>query len=508
MNNILLIFFLLINTKEYIVLPLKTFHEENFTQINNSKSFNSEDFLNYWLPNEMYSYLYIGTPKSKIYTFLEFDDYASYMDNSICKFPSKYNNESSSTFISTSNYIVSYSQFSNMCFAKENFSAYANFNLNDDELKNLQNLSFLYAVKPNNDQVYSKLYRNDISITGNSCFHLGFQIPLSSDYYQSWINQLKKNDYIESTYWTIEFNKNKNNNNNKYGLFDIYDEDEYEGNLIIGLPPHKYNPNKYVENIYTSTVAKVRIKNYEDMRVHLWGIVFDQIYFYSSNSTHNQIVLSSIKCKFSLDIKLIEGSKSYLNDIEKDFFNDLYNKSICIKEKIRSKKNGIYFVISCNKNNYDEIKKFPTLYFKSNELEYIFELTYKDLFAINGDKIYFLIIFRPSGGLFTFGKLFFKKYFFTYSFDNKIIGFYNEEKMKELNNNNFENTNRIKEKIIIVILCLFFSFIFIIGFIKIKRRCLSDRQKRINELIDDNYVYMINKAKNNSKPNKQLGIIN
>ena len=44
MNNILLIFFLLINTKEYIVLPLKTFHEENYTQINNSNSFNSEDF--------------------------------------------------------------------------------------------------------------------------------------------------------------------------------------------------------------------------------------------------------------------------------------------------------------------------------------------------------------------------------------------------------------------------------------------------------------------------------
>ena len=42
-------------------------------------------------------------------------------------------------------------------------------------------------------------------------------------------------------------------------------------------------------------------------------------------------------------------------------------------------------MITCNKDYYDEIKKLPTLYFKSNELEYIFELTYKDLFAINGD---------------------------------------------------------------------------------------------------------------------------
>ena len=98
--------------------------------------------------------------------------------------------------------------------------------------------------------------------------------------------------------------------------------------------------------------------------------------------------------------------------------------------------------------------------------------------------------------MFTFGKLFFKKYLLTFSFDNKLIGFYNKInkeiiKNKQLNNNSID----IKSKIIIIILALFcFCSLFII-FIIIKRKCLSERQKRMNELIDDNYVYMINKAK-------------
>ena len=249
-KKILLSLFLFSITKEYIVLPLKTFRQNNFTQVNNSKLFNSQDFLDYWLPNDMYTHLYIGTPPSKLYAFLDFENYGSHMDNSICELPSKYDNESSSTFKSISNYIISFSHFSNMCFAKETFSAYENFNLNEKELKLMKNITFLYAVKPYNDTAYSKLYDRDFIITGFSCFHIGMQLPISSEYYESWIKQLKKNDFIESTYWTIEFK-------DKYGLFDISNEDENDALLVIGLPPHKYNPNKYTENAFRSTVSKV-----------------------------------------------------------------------------------------------------------------------------------------------------------------------------------------------------------------------------------------------------------
>jgi len=498
-KKILLSLFLFTITEEYIVLPLKTFRQNNFTEVNNSKFFNSQEFLDFWLPNDMYTHLYIGTPPSKIITFLDFENYRSYMDNSICELSSKYDNESSSTFKSTSNYIISFSHFSNMCFAKETFSTYENFNLNENELKLMENITFLYAVKPYNDTAYSKLFYRDFLITGFSCFHLGMQLPALLEDYKSWIKQLKKNDFIESTYWTIEFK-------DKYGLFDISNEEENEALLVIGLPPHKYNPNKYMENAFKTTVSKVRIKNVVEYKVNLWGVIFDKIYFFTNNSTYNEITLQSNKCKFELNKNFIEGSTNYLNNIEAEFFNELYNRSICLKERKWSQKNGIYWVISCDKNYYNEIKKFPTLYFKSSDLEYVFELTYKDLFAINNDKIFFMVIFRMTDSFFTFGKLFFKKYFFTFSFDNKIIGFYNEKIFVVPTHNNSE-TN-IAKKIIITILIIVCIFVFFIGFIKIKKTCLSERQKRINELIDDNYVYMVNKGKINSNNDKSLNIIN
>ena len=153
-KNIIYICFLILSTKEYLVFPLNSFLPENFTQINNSKNFSNEDFLNYWLPNEMYTYLYIGSPPSKIYSFIESENYESYMDNSICQLPSKYENDSSSTFINISNYNVFFSHFANMCFAKETFYAYTDFNFDENTKKSFPNLTFLYAIKPYNDTFF------------------------------------------------------------------------------------------------------------------------------------------------------------------------------------------------------------------------------------------------------------------------------------------------------------------------------------------------------------------
>ena len=280
----------------------------------------------------------------------------------------------------------------------------------------------------------------------------------------------------------------------------------------MGLPPHKYNKNKYNENNFRNTISQLRIKNYDDYRVNIWGIIFDKIYIKKKNN-HTEINLQTTKCKFDFGINLIEGSSNYLKNIENEFFDELYNRSICFKEKKYSEKYGIYFVIWCKKNFYEEIKKFPALYFKSNELEYIFELNYEDLFSIKGDKIFFLVIFRSQQGMFTFGKLFFKKYFFTFSFDNKIIGFYNDKiNSDNSNKHHIKNENNsyfdLKDKIIFFILCIAFVFLILIAFIKLRRRYLTERQKRMNELIDNNFVYMPNKTKDNFSSNyKSIGIL-
>ena len=503
-KSFLLLFFLFKISEAYIVFQLNTLFEPNFIEINNSDNITSEDLLNYYLPNEMYTDIYIGSPKTKIYSFLDFEKYGSYLDNSICSLKSKYNNYSSSSFLSTSNYDISFSHFSYMCFAKETFYAYNDFNLEEKNLIKMDNLTFLYATIPKNDSLY---FRFDLNrkLTGYSCFHFGLQIPESMNYYESLIQQLKKKDYIETTYWTIEFNNNKN-------IHNFFDNDSY---LIIGLPPHKYNPNKYQENNFRSIVSQLRIKNIEDYRVNIWGIIFDKIYFITYNESLNdnsEIKLQTTKVKFDLTLNLIEGSTDYLNNIENVFFNYLYNKSICFKEKSQSEKNGIYFIIWCDKKYINEIKKFPTLYFKSNELEYIFELTFEDLFLIHGNKIFFLIIFRKTQGMFSFGKLFFKKYLFTFSFDNNIVGFYNDKlnhiSKKETNTNHNTNKNNygLKEKIILVLFSMAFIFLLFILVIKIKKKYLTDRQKRMNEIIDNNYVYMPNQA-NLSSNDKSKAII-
>ena len=495
---LLLLSLLIKNSNPFLVFPLKTLLEKNFFKVNNSANFNSEDLLNYYLPNEMFTYLYIGTPPTKINAFLDHENYGSYLDNSICPLLSKYNNETSSSFIPISDYIVSYSHFSHMCFAKENFCAYTDFGLDENNIKQLGNISFLYAQKPKNDSLFFKLNSNQ-EITGYSCFHIGLQIPTSSNYYEPLIRQFKINDYIETTYWTIEF---KNNGNN---FFDN------EANLVIGVPPHEYNPKKYNEKNFRSVVSQLRIKNYDEYRVNIWGIVFDKIYFLTNNDTYtnNELILQTTKCKVDFGINLIEGSNNYLNNIENEFFKRLYDKDICFKEKRKSEKNGIYFVIWCKKSYYEEIKKFPTLYLKSNELEYIFELNHEDLFLTKGDKIFFLIIFRSSQGMFSFGKLFFKKYLFTFSFDNKIIGFYNDKlninsDKINIKANGYNNGYETKRKVFIFILSVVFIIIILAVFIKIKKKYLTDRQKRINELIDNNYIYMSNKAKDNLN-NKSTG---
>ena len=304
----------MITSKAYLVFPLNTLLEKNFPQVNNNLNFFTQDLLNYYLPNEMYTSIYIGTPSSRIFLFLDHENYGSYLDNSICPLPSKYNNNTSSSFLSTSDYIVSFSHFSNMCFAKETFYAYTDFNFDKKKLKKMDNLTFLYATIPKNDSFFFKINSNS-KLTGYSCFHMGLQIPVSMNYYESLILQFKNNDYIETTYWTIEF---KNHDNNLWA--------KNEANLIIGVPPHEYNPKKYNEKNFRSITSQLRIKNYEDYRVNIWGIIFNKIYFETKNETSekNEIILETTKCKIDFSINLIEGSNNYLKNIEKVFFNDLY----------------------------------------------------------------------------------------------------------------------------------------------------------------------------------------
>ena len=462
-NIILSLFLIKIEfTKEYLVFPIYTYKTNDSEKNNNSKISDSEQFLSYCLNNSIYTYFYLGTPPSKIYTYLDLYKPELYLDDSICSLKSTYNINTSSTFYISNNCTFYYYTSSQICNANETFNFYTEFNFKNTI--SIDNIEFL------------QLITNKLK-TGFSCMHLGLQLPreYSQNYIDNLIDQLKKSDHIESKYWTIEYidNLKYDENNN---LIDGY--------LIIGSPPHVYNPNKYKYNNYRSSVAEIKTY-YIDHIETSWGIIFDSMFFI--NKTDNkEIYAQNTKCIFDIGINFIKGTDEYLKMIEESFFENLYNKSICYKDIIFYK-NENYEIIFCKKNYYEEIKKFPTLYMISSQLEYKFELTYNDLFFEQNDNLFFNIIFTKEKTKFTFGKIFLKKYFFTFSFDNKLIGFYNSNDFDKINDNNY-TIIFILIGILLIVLGLILVF-----YLLYKFKICGRRQKRVNELNDDSYDYMVNK---------------
>ena len=82
---------------------------------------------------------------------------------------------------------------------------------------------------------------------------------------------------------------------------------------------------------------------------------------------------------------------------------------------------------------------------------------------------------------FTLGKIFLRKYLFTFNIDSKSIGFYNVKYEEEFRDNN-PSTISIIFKIIGLIIILIAC---IVGFFFAKKLYDKNRKKRVNELTDD-----------------------
>ena len=91
---------------------------------------------------------------------------------------------------------------------------------------------------------------------------------------------------------------------------------------------------------------------------------------------------------------------------------------------------------------------------------------------------------------FEMGKIFLKKYFFSYDIDRKTISFYNENIPIENKNNKDKDKSYLKYLIITGIVFLVASCI--VGFYFGKKIYEKSRNKRKNELEED-YDYSLNK---------------
>ena len=455
---IILFILLIFNSKQYIVLPIFT---DNPVDNISLLITNTSEFLTKVFYNKLYTYIQIGNSKSKIYAYVSIQYPEFFLSNSKSLFPSFYSNYSSSSFKLSSkceNYIETNTE---MCISNESFYFYKNFDFNKNI--EMQNITFLYEINTKSNDNYPIM-------------NIGLQLP-QSEFLASMeglIVQMKKKDYIESTYWTIEYNEEK-----------IYGENNktIDAFLIIGLPPHFYNSNKYKINNFRSAIADAK-EIYVGEFISFWGIVFDDVFFFNNT---NKISMNSKTILFDNTINVIIAPDDYLKNIEKFFFFDLYNKSQCFKEYTKLNKLYSYYVIWCKIESYKYIKNFPVLYMVTSKLEYKFELNYNDLFYVNNDKIYFMVVFDPMIRRFTLGKTFLKKHLFTFSFDNSLVGFYSGQ------NNEKDNTPNTK---IAIIFCLLFVLIVlvILGVWIYKHKIDVDRQKRVNEISDDAYDYKAHDA--------------
>ena len=105
------------------------------------------------------------------------------------------------------------------------------------------------------------------------------------------------------------------------------------------------------------------------------------------------------------------------------------------------------------------------------------------------------------------GKLFLKKYFFTFNQDMKMIGYYKEEELNDEKNDNnsiFTSVNNTYLIIIMIILIIIFG---VVGFFLGKIVYDKVRKKRINE-VDDNYDYFPQENINDNNDNNNDLIIN
>ena len=227
------------------------------------------------------------------------------------------------------------------------------------------------------------------------------------------------------------------------------------------------------------------------------GWIFDFFnYYYLDNGTKVEFRISSLDNKVKawlwLDLNIIIGIGDYYKSIKSNYFDKYTDK--CHEQLVKKR----YKIFWCEKNF--DTKNFPTLYIQNTDFNYTFELTYKELFEIRGDKKYFLIVFdNQSYFPWKFGKLFLKKYFFNFEADSKLIGFYNNLIPEEPNKKEDDKNYNIWKWILWVFIVIIVGVLgFYIGH-SIKK---SYRKKRANELDDDDFEYK--QKSNNDEKNDYL----
>ena len=376
-----------------------------------------KDFILSIYNNDIYISLKIGNPHQNMdKIFLKSNTHEFMIANKTIE-KNNYNNSESST-----SKIVSVSQYYQLQYTFKGYIIKDHFYLNNNENENnnvdlieIQNITFIYASRINID--------NYTAIIGLKLDENGVKKAKSLP---EQLNELK---YIKDSTWMIKYTSEKEGN---FFLGEILNE-----NVFPGFNKEEYRKtNAIIFGHYLS-----------------WDLLFAQIEF------KNIKLNGPMQANLDFNFGLISCSNEYYNSIKNEFFNTHLKKGICneylydyedINNKIENIKSKFNYIV-CKKSL--NIKKFPKIKFYHTELDFVFELTYEDVFVTSNNKVYFLCINEiKNNQRWILGKTFFKKYNIIFDHGAKTIGIYGNYAKNKVN-------WIILEWFIVIILFLAFIFL-------------------------------------------------
>lgn len=447
--HIFLFFIIFINIKSKgtpIVIPFES---------TNKKELKPEKYFFNLFNNELKINLKVGSHQQSIPCYLNLNSHTVYIcgsDSELHNGQPKYEEYKSTTYTNLSSTISSESFYVIGMASKDQIC------INDNQVTNLK----FYLAKTrfsSQELIYSCM----IGLGYEQVFYDDDDAEGYLEEIESFLSQLKNANLINKKVFFIKYNDNDDNGEIIFGAFpheikDKYYEDCLEENYIEG------------DNVYTSDIQIV------------WSI---KGYIYSGEKLLFNY-LSSID--FELNQGFIIGSYSYKKEVLNNFFSEKLTKGECyIQEVYQQKKafDGFY----CKKNI--DITKFENLRIILDKIKYRIDLTYDDLFTLNGDYLYFNVLFTQDEDEFKndfiLGKPVFRKYPIVFNFVRRSekIGFYNNLSYKKngQNINNVNEGNGSGKKLTILLIIIGIVIICLLSYIII-RYCRRPRKQKVNELIE------------------------
>ena len=471
MNLLYILLFWIQLEKEfsYIILP---FH---FSKNNSNNKYKAPiNYFDYYMNNKIFS-------KIKISDKL-FINFRLTMEKYIMCISNKIYNKYSENNISDNIYSLNYLNIKKALLINDSFNfEIAEINNKYIKTNNVNNISFFLVTKYSNKM--KSIENGEIGeiggigeiglnrVKGNQFMDIEKGKDLKSYLIEDKANlifQLKKMNLINSTIFSIKYNKDD------------------EGELIIGDFPHIYDPINYSENnLFMNKVTIFTCPPYN------WYSRFSELIY------NNESLIIPKLFYFSIDHGFIEAPLS-VKHYFKSFF-DKYNNS-CKEDRINN-----YFVFYCEKdviNNFNSISftfQAQQSYQNGHLNNLKMEFNYQDLFLKDknsNNKIYYFQIIFKNNNDWIFGKPVFKKYRIIFDQDKKMYGIYNY--INYINNHNEDIYNEKKEQskksknntltIFILLLVILISVISIESYLLLKKMLNKPRNKRANELKDD-YEY-------------------